>query len=253
MTITRGCGRRVKGGLYVEVGGEKGLPITTVLCDPPKPVDPAALGLTPRGVKLIEFDGTAMIFDWIGADSYPNAADFAEETIRYGASRRIPRNFPVGRLTVKSRLLAVHARAIVTPKSEKSLPLDPYLCPTGKHEANDPTCAGRWWSSLDPSTTEGLTPFGSGESAVCTGRTDGLTWVGGWEPGPNARVRRMPEFSYVASVYEPHEYDFAPGVIAILPITRLALINDPDDPKGTAETLGALRGSAGLPIALEDE
>ena len=51
------------------------------------------------------------VVDWIGASHYPNVADWIEETIRFGVSRRISRATSFERLTRESRLILIHPRA----------------------------------------------------------------------------------------------------------------------------------------------
>lgn len=122
--ILRGCGTRVKGGVYAEtLTGPHGHPIEEFLIDPPYSIDPHQLGLTPVGVKLVEVvgqrnpDGTPVhwIWDWVGSSHYPNPADFVEEARRYGASRRLPTNLDWTKITPLSRLVLVHTRAGIRP------------------------------------------------------------------------------------------------------------------------------------------
>jgi len=76
------------------------------------------LGLSPRGVKMILRPGTNVydMWDLIGADSYPYASDFKEETRRDGLSRNIGPYAPVNLLSDQSRHILVHPQgAIVDP------------------------------------------------------------------------------------------------------------------------------------------
>src|SRR5262245_36141654 len=107
----RGCGKRKAGGAYLTVDtSPNGSPIEHFLVDEPQPINIAELGITPRGVHLIERDGVCHAFDWVGQDSYPNVADFIEEARRLGVSRRC--ELPdYSKLTAESRLILIHARA----------------------------------------------------------------------------------------------------------------------------------------------
>jgi hypothetical protein len=99
MQPVRGCGTRVKGGIYAECKlSPFGMPIEHFLIDPPNPI-PDDLGLTPVGVKLFERDGVFHILDWVGSAHYKNVADFIEETRNFGASRRLSKSTDFSKLT----------------------------------------------------------------------------------------------------------------------------------------------------------
>ena len=109
--IERGCGRRQRGGLYACTGVSVfGRPMADFLIDPPKPWPYGPF----RSPMLLEGkDGVLNVVDWVGEEHYPFAPDFAEEVGRAGVSRRLPRDFPVERLTPgKSRIVLVHAKAL---------------------------------------------------------------------------------------------------------------------------------------------
>lgn len=113
IAVPRGCGpARDEGGIYAEVGlSPVGLPLSFFLVDPPIPVSCAALGLTPVGVTLIEREGVTHVLDWVGSTHYPNVADFVEETLLFGLSRRLPQTLDFARLGPLSRIILVHGRA----------------------------------------------------------------------------------------------------------------------------------------------
>lgn len=128
--VARGCGTRVAGGIYAECGtSENGLPVEAFIMDPPEAI-PEHLHLAPQGVAWVERRGVWHLVDWVGSEHYPNVADFIEECRRYGLSRRVPRTAPFERLTPASRILLVHARAIIT-NGAAYRPKDgaPYSCP----------------------------------------------------------------------------------------------------------------------------
>ena len=86
-SIERGCGKRVKGGLYACCGlSPNGKPIEHFLIDPPGPYkgEPfrAPIIQEERDVKHLVF--------WVGAQHYPFCPDFIEETRNFGVSKRIP-------------------------------------------------------------------------------------------------------------------------------------------------------------------
>jgi hypothetical protein len=108
--VTRGCGTRSSGGLYLESGtGYGGKPLEFFLSDPPIPMTCD----TKLGVELIERGGVMHILDWIGEQHYPFITDLLEEGRHYGFSRRIPRTLNLSRLSADSRILIVHARGLV--------------------------------------------------------------------------------------------------------------------------------------------
>jgi hypothetical protein len=154
MSAIRGCGSRVVGGVYAEVKqGDEGMPIEAFLVDPPSPVDAQALGLTDKGVRLIQLGDTWHVFDIIGENYYPNVADFVEEGRRMGVSRRLPSNLDFSKIDPeKSRLVLLHRRAIISNVEEAGFLNLSHICPKGiaGHEAGilDEMCAGLWWHDL---------------------------------------------------------------------------------------------------------
>ena len=115
MGIVRGCGTRQMGAAYLEVpSDEGGQPLEYFLVDPPHKLNDetrAAMGLTAIGTTMIERGGQTHALDWVGAEHYPNVADFCEETRRFGVSRRIGKAAEFSRLGPGARLILVHARA----------------------------------------------------------------------------------------------------------------------------------------------
>jgi len=154
MSAIRGCGSRVVGGVYAEVKtGDEGVPIEAFLVDPPSPVDAQALGLTDKGVRLVQLGDTWHVFDIIGENYYPYVADFVEEGRRMGVSRRLPSNLDFSKIDPeKSRLVLLHRRAIISNVEEAGFLNLPHICPKGiaGHEAGmlSEMCAGLWWHDL---------------------------------------------------------------------------------------------------------
>jgi len=122
--VTRGCGTRQEGALYLEVGlGHGGIPLEFFLADPPIPMSCD----TKVGVELIERNGVVHVLDWCGEQHYPFVTDVLEEGRRYGFSRRIPRTLDLSRLTSESRILLVHAKGLVV-NQEALRPFMPEPC-----------------------------------------------------------------------------------------------------------------------------
>lgn len=238
-SIVRGCGTRQKGGIYAECPlSPDGRPIEDFLVDPPRAIDPAALGVTPVGVKLVEVDGVTHVVDWVGSGFYENAADYVEEARRFGASRRLPRTLDFSRLTTRSRLLLIHARAHI-PDHEAFYMATGWACPRDRDEHSalnggrlnaipSVMCAGLLWEDVVPSAGDDVD-------------TDGGRRV----------QRRMPSFAYEARVTPPGlDGRRVPAVFMQLPIKNLAVIRD----EGGAheEALHAAEQSK-LHVNLEDE
>lgn len=151
-SVRRACGRRIRGGIYAETRlSDEGVPIEYFIVDPPTPVEIDQLGLAAVGVQLIEIDGVTHLLDVVGQEYYPYPADYVEETRRLGASRRLPANLDYSRLGLGSRLLLIHARAMI--ENFTAYPQPPQLeCPKGKEfhglSPLPEMCAGLWWHDL---------------------------------------------------------------------------------------------------------
>jgi hypothetical protein len=237
----RGCGKRVKGGIYVEVPtGPFGRPLEDFLIEPPVVVDPSELGLSPIGVKLIQKDGVYHILDWVGTNYYPNVADFVEEARIMGISRRLPKTLDFQKLTAGSRLILLHPRAhddnwaaIWTRHYET------WTCPkepgkkNGEIVAGSAPCIGFWWRDLAPASVE---------------KNDGAEAV----PGAGDDLRRMPAFSYTGWARPddiPAGHKLA--IFGSFPIGNLTVINDPDG--GEFDEAYRRAGAANLIVNTEDE
>jgi len=126
--LVRGCGRRKAGCAYLMTDlSPYGLPLSHFLFDPPK--TPEELGversrIAHQGISMIERileieTGTMSVFhawDFIGAGSGPGpknqgywfVPDWIEEGLRYGWSTLIPSTADFSKLTVNTRVIAVH-------------------------------------------------------------------------------------------------------------------------------------------------
>src|SRR5690242_4902011 len=115
----RGCGDREEGGVYAESGlSSLGSPLEHFLFDPPVPL-PDGLDLINKpqlwqradplsGEPVVDPETKIPVSDlliWVGAEHYPEAVDFIEETRRMGASRRLNPNLDLSKLTRRSRML----------------------------------------------------------------------------------------------------------------------------------------------------
>lgn len=240
--VPRGCGERVQGGVYAECGlGPNGTPVEEFLIDPPVPVPPA-LPITAIGVQLIERDGVHHILDWVGSAHYPNVADFVEEVMHFGMSRRLPNNLEWGKITPASRHLLIHARAYVANCTEYAQ----WDCPQHK-PAHAPAEVLREFTErvLSPDTDV----FKVAPCTCCAG----FWWrdIEGGEPDPNATtisdevIRKMPSFEYFGHARPAGcEPKYAPAFFAAFPITRLVVVEG-EDSESTLEELQ----TAGVPVA----
>ncbi len=147
--ITRGCGKRKAGGLYVCSGlSPFGMPLEYFIIDPPYPFDGEAF----RSPILFEREGKNHIMMWVGADNYKYCSDFLEETRHFGVSKRIPADYPIEKLSEGSMMFLVHPKAII--ENFSILP-PPEYCPkeNPEHEANMEYCIGHSYQIAEP--TEG--------------------------------------------------------------------------------------------------
>lgn len=236
--VERGCGRRKRGGIYGECSlSPWGKPLEDFLVDPPVPVDPDGLGLTPIGVTLLDdpATGATHLLDWVGEEHYPNVADVLEEIRRFGLSRRLSRTLDFARLDAHSRILLVHRRALITDIADYAIDWR-RPCPKALPEHADPPharsrCAGVWWEDV-----------AGGQPAASPG---GL-------PADPRRIRRaLPSFSYLARCAPPGATPaYAPAIVASFPLSRLVVVRDPEG--GTHRTALDRAGRASLPVDLED-
>jgi hypothetical protein len=224
--VSRACGRRIRGGVYAETRlSEDGLPIEYFIVDPPTPVDISQLGLASVGVQLIEINGIHHIFDVVGQEFYLYPADYVEETRRLGASRRLPANLDFSRLEPGSRLVLIHARAVIENFSDYPQPPD-VECPKGIYPHSlsplGEMCAGLWWHDL---------PDQPDESGQVLRRIEGGTVYRG-HPRPEGVV---PSYRH--------------GVFLSLPINNLAVIQGGEATERNYEAAC----TSGLPVYLEEE
>lgn len=111
----RGCGSRTEGSPYLCCGkAENELPIEHFIVDPPHLWHrdfQRGYYIAPRNSK--KKDGINDIIIFVGRQFYPSPWSFIEEVRNFGASRKIPRNFPFDKLTArKSRMVFVHSKVV---------------------------------------------------------------------------------------------------------------------------------------------
>ena len=242
----RGCGSsRTVSGIYLEVPvGENGHPIEEFLVDPPIAVDVAKLGISPIGIHAIDVntsDGPATwVFDWVGSEHYPNVVDFLEETRNFGVSRRAPGSLPWEKLNSRTRLVLLHARAVIaepTAYFSREQPVMP-ACPQvigwdhcqrrmPREHSSGQQCARLWWQDV----------------------FDGV-------PAPDRIGRRVTrtvgDTSYQAWAQPDGFYpSYRVGMIARFPVPRVAVIRDRES--GTHEDVFRRVQGAGVPTYVADE
>jgi hypothetical protein len=249
--VKRGCGTRVKGGIYAEVPmGPGGKPVEFFLVDPPKRADFTALGVTPIGVKLVTINGVAHVLDWIGSTHYPNVIDFVEEAKAFGVSRRLPKTLDFSRLGPESRLILVHARAWILNR-DAYYDATVWKCPKEMKEhfaqplkglTIEGMCAGLWWQDYDVGD-ETLRDGVTGEPTADRSKRQIL--VDFPRPDPQIRFLAGMRPKGIVPKYEP-------AVFASFPLVKIAVVRDPDDMANEEEALAAASKSA-LPIVLEDD
>lgn len=144
---TRGCGSRVKGGIYLCTGlSEHGSPLEAFLIDPVVPFD-AAPGESFRTPILREnpyMEGVVDAYVWVGESFYPSLVDYVEETRHKGASRRVSPLLDLTKLTPgKSRMIFIHPKAYT-----EHLEIPVNGCPKSIPEhgtENSTPCIGAQW------------------------------------------------------------------------------------------------------------
>lgn len=235
---TRGCGRRVAGGVYAVCGTSPfGMPVEHFLIDY-KALNPD-LGVAAVGVSLIDLPKQpTMVFDWVGSEHYPNVADFVEEVRRFGMSRRLPKNLDYTRIVEGSRQVLCHARAIILNaedyQKERMGVEEGYLyCPKNiaEHRPLDyrGMCASLWWEDVD----------GDDEGQY-------------HDQWPRHIKRNQPEFSYEAWARPANvKGRYQPGLFASFPIHKLQVIADPNS--GTHEEALDRTRHSNVPVELVPE
>ena len=213
----RGCGRRQKGGVYLEVGlSDHGYPIEHFLLDPYQ--------WTQSGHERFNVDrDQANVLDHVERALSQLATLWRRR--RYGASRRAQKSLEFARLTPESRLLLSHSRAGVVNMRD----YPDWTCPKDNPEHTreallfGQTCAGVWWRDI-----EGGEPV--------EGDTPGLVY------------REMPSFGYLAhSRPGTVRAVYYEALFLSLPLTRIAVVRDDEDAH-----LDALEAASAAQLPVEE-
>ncbi|OGP36846.1 MAG: hypothetical protein A2X93_04845 [Deltaproteobacteria bacterium GWC2_56_8] len=143
--IARGCGSRVKGGLYACCATSPyGEFIEFFLIDPPVPYEG-------KSFRAPIVEGSNLIF-WVGEKFYPYCPDFIEEARYFGVSKRIP----IGELDLRdfkpfqTKMLFIHPRAVAdTLAPTRHCPKNDSL-----HFASKERCIGPLYFFIKPEDVE---------------------------------------------------------------------------------------------------
>jgi hypothetical protein len=228
---TRACGKRLAAGVYAETRlSPFGEPVEAFILCPPKPIDISAWGLAPRGARLVEIEGVWHVFDIVSKADY-HVADYIEETRIKGASRRLSSKLDFSKLTEESRLVMIHAQAIIENYNEYPQP-PTVTCPLDIHLAQlGEMCAGLWWHDIPSEELQD-----QAEDIQCHRTIPG---------GVSYFAYPRPEG--VIPVYRP-------GIFMSLPITNLAVIegrNPQEEERAEKAFQAASLGK--LPVFMEKE
>lgn len=249
---------RVAGGAYLTCPlSKKGLPLERFLIDPPIrhvelkdedsgewSVEPimSAWRLSSVGITIMEipaFGPGYHVVDIVGAQHYPNVADFIEEVRHMGLSRRISRSSNFELLSRGSKVIIAHPSGwigdwITYMRTEFIEWQRLHPCPRHEDKHTDwpdeTMCARWWWQDIL-----------HGERTI----------------GPASRsVRReMPSFSYEGAApmdRPPDPPDRQLALVAAFPLHKIEVIKDPEGGKHEATVSKAIE-SSDIPVVLKDE
>jgi hypothetical protein len=237
-------GYRLVAGIYVEstpqgvyLRGAGGSPETFARClyDPPIVVDPARIGVTEIGVHLVDYptkDGGSVthVLDIVGATYYPDVFGFIAEASAHGVRRRIPSTIDFSRLSARSRIVLIHARAWIDNATE-------YFAARDRH---DWACPKELGDHLDPSRPPAMCASLYGEDL--DGRGDA---------GARDAVRTVGETTYRGRVRpEGVVPRYRHAIFASFPVSSIAVIRDPHGSKHEGPLARATR--AALPVHVTD-
>lgn len=244
--MSRRCGSRIAGGVYVEVPlSATGLPLEDFLCDPARLI-PDELELSTRGMILrTAEDGSQILYDWIGANNYPNVLDFVEEVRAMGLSRRIQSNFDFSQLNGKTKYCAVHPRGYVANETwyrqfNQEHPIlgkdgvertAPWPCPRGIHSIDhieDFPCSAVWWNDITP---------GHGRATDI----DRIVMVDQPSGKPYVAMQRP---NGIVPIYEA-------AIVMVLPLRKLTVIRG-EDGEHEKPLQAASKVGKGVQVKLED-
>jgi len=199
--VERGGGLRAQNALYAVCGTSPyGKPIEHFLVDPPTEWRGGRL----RAPMLVaDKRGVNHILLGVGARYYPFVPDYVEETRRLGASKRIPEDFDLTKLTPgRSKMVLIHPRAL--PQFEHDVET---VCPK-KIEHHAP-CINMLWGLSALKSYKRVHEIEETMKNEMTIRTPSAIYV---VPRP-----RKPE--------KLGDYPYKAGIFIYLPITRFEYVN----------------------------
>jgi len=196
----RGCGERQEDGLYICVTRSAfGRPIEEFV------LDPARQWLGEKAFRAPLFyegqDGINHMLIWIGEQFYPFVPDYVEEARVMGVSRRIPKSWPIEKLTPhKSKMFLIHPNSI--SQFEYEVPLNEMcLKPNEKH-----LCTFDLWSLSSVESLDRHVVY----------QAEGF---------PTRIITPSVEYSVYNPIKVPEEKPYLAGVFAAFWITHLEYIN----------------------------
>lgn len=246
--VMRGCGYRMVAGIYVETAAEgvylrgaDGTPEAFDKClyDPPIAVDIDSLrkryGVTEIGVHLVDHpakDGSVVthVFDIVGTKYYPDIYGFICEARAHGVSRRIPSTIDFSRLSARSRIVLLHARAWIDNAEAYFAARSPaeWYCPKGLADHLSAEHPPAMCASIYAEDLSGEADAGTRETARTVGET---TYRGRVRPeGVTPKYRH--------------------AIFASFPVGAIAVIRDPHG--STHEGPFERARKAALPVHLSD-
>lgn len=213
--ITRGCGKREIGGLYICCGfSPYGKPLEYFIIDPPVPVEH-------KNFRTPIWVGDDLLI-WIGAEHYEFPSDFIEETRMFGVSRRVPSNFEIQRVKPTTKMFFVHGKAVVTNYSELPPPIH---CPRSipEHLEGADCCIGLSYS---------LAPQNNGEK----------------------KLRTVGDTSYEVYLFHTSvKPAFSQGVFLALPVTHFDLVVGENPTEELMQYGERLKSLSHVPVNFEKE
>jgi hypothetical protein len=231
----RGCGERKDKALYLEsTPSPEGMPIENFIYDAPIPVNQEPF----RAPILYRDERTGLyhVLIWVGKKFYESPWDFIREAAVKGISRRIPKSFPIHKLSPGSAMLFIHSDAIVENWRElseelKKQGITSIPCPKGKgsHKELKENCIALLYYTLKGKDTGEEGEYGK--------------WVD----------RKVGDLTY--SLPNPYEeVDFNPvfktGIFLYAPITNIAYISKDGQ---VEESVKEVARECRLPIVVKEE
>jgi len=231
----RGCGERKDKGLYLECSPSKdGAPIEHFIFDLPIPVnqEPFRAPILYRDKR----SGIYHVLIWVGKKFYESPWDFIREAEVKGISRRIPKNFPIHKLSRGSKMLFIHSDAVIKNWKElveelRKQGITEIPCPKGnkKHKNLEDNCISLLYYLLKGKETEEESKFGR--------------WVD----------RKVGDLVY--SIPNPFkELNFQPvfetGIFLYVPITNIAYITKDGQ---VEESVKEAAQNCNLPVLIKEE